>query len=85
MNYDRMFWMVWRKDGGVPTCQHTSLKSAMDEAERLARMNPGKEFVVLEAIKVCYVNDPVQWHQLEDTHFAWTNVELADEGEQGKP
>jgi len=79
MNYDRMFWMVWRKDGGVPT---------MDEAERLARMNPGKEFVVLEAIKVCYVNDPVQWHQLEDTHFAWTNVELvelADEGEQGKP
>lgn len=43
------FWMVWNPAGHAPTHRHTSERSAVNEAERLARANQGAEFFVLVA------------------------------------
>lgn len=47
MNKEK-FWMVL--GAGSPTFRHTTPQSAKTEAERLARLHPNQEFVVLEAI-----------------------------------
>jgi len=44
------FWMVYGLDQGPPTWKHPSAHAATREAERLARLHPGKTFIVLEAI-----------------------------------
>lgn len=43
------FYLVWCEDGNPPTFKHDTLESATQEAERLARKNPGRTFVVLQA------------------------------------
>jgi hypothetical protein len=48
MEHDGKFWMVLGP--GKPTVRHPSLKSAADEAARLAEVYPGHSFTVLEAI-----------------------------------
>lgn len=53
-----MFWMV--KGRGPTTYQHDTLDSAKREAERLARMNPGETFTVLQAVGAVVKQD-VQW------------------------
>lgn len=45
------FWMVWCPQGSAPTHRHSSQGSAVTEAERLARTQPGREFYVLQAIE----------------------------------
>lgn len=52
------FWMVVGR--GSPTHRHATLESAKQEAERLARIDPSQEFVVLEAVASCKKND-VTW------------------------
>jgi hypothetical protein len=47
------FWMVWSPSGHAPTRRHLKWDSARVEAERLAGLNPGKEFWVLEAVGSC--------------------------------
>lgn len=55
------FWIVWNpKSPRPPTYRHRSEESARDEAERLARLNPGQEFIVLGAVASVRVVD-VQW------------------------
>ena len=44
------FWFVWNPDGRSPSFRHRSEDSAVAEAERLARINPGETFVVLESV-----------------------------------
>lgn len=44
------FWMVYGIGKKSPTYRHDSLNSALAEAKRLARENPGLTFVVLEAV-----------------------------------
>lgn len=44
------FYLVWRLGGDVPTKRHASYHQAQSEACRLARENPGVEFVVLKAV-----------------------------------
>lgn len=44
------FWMV--KGDGPTNQKHRHLIDARKEAERLARMKPGEEFFVLEAVSV---------------------------------
>lgn len=41
--------MVWNPSRNPPTYQHPDRLSAINEAERLARLNPGDEFYVLAA------------------------------------
>jgi hypothetical protein len=48
VTFDQKYWMVLGP--GMPTHRHPSLKSAADEAERLAKLHPGQSFTVLEAI-----------------------------------
>jgi hypothetical protein len=44
------FYLVWREGGGCPTFKHPDYTSAAREAERLARGNPGQEFVVIAPV-----------------------------------
>lgn len=54
------FWLVWCQQGGTPTYKHDSHELACNEAERLARENPGKRFDVLERI-TSVVKQDVLW------------------------
>lgn len=54
---EEAFWMVWCPTGRPPMVRHMSESSAVIEAERLARMNPGSEFYVLQANQKRLVND----------------------------
>jgi len=61
------FWMVL--GNGRPVVKHGSIDQAKSEAERLAKMNPGEEFYVLQAthrVKVCR---PIEWFTLADLPF----------------
>jgi hypothetical protein len=46
------FWMVYGMNQGAPTARHGSEEIAKQEAQRLARNNPGTAFYVLKAIGV---------------------------------
>lgn len=52
------FWMVL--GSGEPIMRHPSKQSAASEAERLARLNPGREFVVLESLATV-VRSELRW------------------------
>lgn len=54
------FWLVWNPKGRAPTHRHASEASATDEAERLARVNRGETFVVLESVCSRQVDDMVR-------------------------
>ena len=48
MNADEPpFYLVWRDGGDAPVHKHKSVIRAENEAERLARQNPGQCFYVL--------------------------------------
>ncbi|TRL39854.1 hypothetical protein [Rhizobium straminoryzae] len=44
------FWYVYHPHGNAPKFRHLTYTSAREEAHRLARENPGCEFLVLEAV-----------------------------------
>ena len=54
------FWMVWCPDGFPPSYKHPTVDSAIVEAERLARANRGKSFVVLQAIYALRSDDLIR-------------------------
>lgn len=53
------FWFVWNPSNRPPSFKHTTASGAMDEAERLARENPGQTFIVLESV-MAYRIDALQ-------------------------
>ena len=59
------FWMV--VGIGTPTHRHKTLMSARTEAERLARLYPWQEFVVLKSVSRVQKSE-VQW-----TAYTWTD------------
>ena len=44
------FWLVWSPRGHVPTKKHQSFEIAEGEADRLAKIRPGRHFYVLECV-----------------------------------
>lgn len=50
-NTAKKFWMI-TGDGNSPKVRHTNRQDAVNEAERLAKHNPGTEFFVLEAVEM---------------------------------
>jgi hypothetical protein len=63
------FWMIWKENGSCPTVTHNSRRSAEHEAERLARLEPGKSFVVLESVKFCTIDNPIHWYDTDEIPF----------------
>ena len=60
------FWMVFVEGKAAPKIKHTSLKSATEEAFKLAKLE--KEDVhILEAIKLVYTPEPIP-EIIETTH-----------------
>lgn len=56
------FWMVL--GSGMPNYRHASESAARNEAGRLARLEAGKEFIVLKFVASCVVNE-MQWCEAE--------------------
>lgn len=69
MKPNESFWMVWNENGGRPAYRHASRAAANTEAERLAKLNPGERFVVLQAVAVVRVQNPVEWTELIEIPF----------------
>lgn len=59
---DIAFWMVWNPQGTQPVHQHETEQSAIAEAERLARLNQGQRFYVLEATELRVVDPMTRVH-----------------------
>lgn len=51
------FWMVWNHNGTAPRYKHTTRIGAGEEAIRLAKLWPGQQFYVLEAVSRVIVNN----------------------------
>lgn len=62
------FFVVWNPAHGLPRYQHGTLAQAKAEAERLARLNPGSEFIVMQSLGSARVND-IAWTQHDDIPF----------------
>ena len=58
------FWMVLNPEGYAPRVEHLTELSAREEAERLARANVGKRFIVLKSVATCRVRPrpDVEWN-----------------------
>lgn len=69
----RRTWMVL--GSGTPVVHHESLRKAMDEAERLARLSPASTFTVLEAIAQCRYSQVV-WREADDSDDARGTTEI---------
>lgn len=54
------FWFVWNENGRAPSFKHMTQALATSEAERLARLNPGHTFVVLESVSLRKVDGMVR-------------------------
>lgn len=52
----------------TPNYRHSSQSAAEKEAERLAKINPGEEFIILKALKKVVVQS-VHWADLEEIPF----------------
>lgn len=63
--YPERFWLVWNPAGHAPTHEHTNPVLARNEATRLADLNPGQSFYVIEAIEHYMRERPVLVTKLE--------------------
>ncbi|HBG32061.1 MAG TPA: hypothetical protein DDW98_15790, partial [Gammaproteobacteria bacterium] len=50
----------WNPNGRSPTFRHPSEQNAVTEAERLARLNPGETFIVLESVSARRVDSMIR-------------------------
>lgn len=53
------FFVVWCPTHGAPNVRHRNRDAATAEAKRLARANPGLDFIVLAALARVVKNDVV--------------------------
>ena len=60
------FWFVWNPAARAPQHRHGSKAGAQQEAERLAHLNPGQQFIVLKAVGGAIVQErPVERIEFE--------------------
>ena len=57
MNIGQSFWLVWNPKREVPTHRHNTKQSAINEAERLARLQRGDTFYILQAVQAISISD----------------------------
>jgi hypothetical protein len=50
MTKPAIFYLIWNPKRSAPTYMHSSYESALRESERLARMSPGQDFFILQAV-----------------------------------
>ena len=62
------FWMVWNEGSRCPGVKHFTEQSARQEAERLARNNPGRRFHVLVVVASCR-NVDVEWTDMSPRRY----------------
>jgi hypothetical protein len=62
------FWMVYGIGCRQPTKQHGTERLAREEAARLAILDPGVTFVVLQSICCCVKKD-VEWQDYANIPF----------------
>lgn len=55
MSKNNCGYLVWNPRHGSPTVAHPTKERAIAESERLAKLNPGRQFFVLEAVGVSIV------------------------------
>lgn len=65
----RQFWMVWNPNRNPPTHRHDTEASAETEAERLAKLNPGEHFIILEAVGLRVVDNMQRVNLRDAGHF----------------
>ena len=63
------FYLVWEPEDGYAKRKHDNKREAEIEAERLAGMNPKKEFYVLRALSVSKTEAPVKTIELDERPF----------------
>jgi hypothetical protein len=73
MSQQRQFWMIWNPEGNMPRFCHDTEAAAETEAERLARLNPGQSFYILEAVQRYRVDS------LQRMHLRPQQPEFADD------
>ena len=56
---DQSFWFVWNEKGAAPRFKHPTQDSAVTEAKRLARLNKGEQFIVMQSVCMVQVTDIV--------------------------
>jgi len=69
MSNEQQKWFVWNPKGHQPRFVHDSYPSALAEAKRLARLNPGAKFYVLTVQAVAQTKDPVEVTEFDDIPF----------------
>lgn len=65
-NLQQPFWMVYGMGQGAPTVRHDTSESAVAEARRLARANPGITFIVLASVRGYRTADPIVEIEFDD-------------------
>lgn len=68
MDTEEKFWLVWRENGSAPSYRHLTHESAKKESERLARLERGVHFHVLENMGSTVSSD-VRWSPAQDIPF----------------
>lgn len=63
MEVQSKFWMVLGR--AMPVFKHNTEQSARTEAERLAKINPGESFTVLESVGTCSMSSMV-WQMFNE-------------------
>lgn len=63
----KKFWMVYVENGHSPQVKHESGDAAIAEAERLARLSPGKDVHILEGIITVKASLTVKWENIPNT------------------
>lgn len=70
METSKMFYMVYSRMGRhPPKFEHSDYAMAKKEAERLAQLNPGVRFYVLETTDTVIERNPCEWEKLNEIPF----------------